>query len=145
MTTLKIETAYVFFARITTPFPVNCTRNFKDNFMRWNFSFSQYVMFCCLPLNMTSDYVTSPTAHVSFLRLRHYLGQRFSNWEISLNISSWIVKTVVLRPVQFMNEWMCIYIPHISHSVSRRFTILLEWDQTSACILSLRQRQRQRR
>ena len=31
------------------------------------------------------------------------------------------------------HEWMCIYIPHISHSVSRRFTILLEWDRTSAC------------
>ena len=30
-------------------------------------------------------------------------------------------------------EWMCIYIPHISHSVPRRFTILLEWDRTSAC------------
>ena len=25
---------------------------------------------------------------------------------------------------------MCIYIPHISHSVPRRFTILLEWDRT---------------
>ena len=32
-----------------------------------------------------------------------------------------------------LNEWMCIYIPHISHSVPRRFTILLEWDRTSAC------------
>ena len=32
-----------------------------------------------------------------------------------------------------MNEWMCIYIPHISHIVSRRFTILIEWDRTSAC------------
>ena len=32
-----------------------------------------------------------------------------------------------------MNEWMCIYILHISQSVSRRFTILLEWDRTSAC------------
>ena len=31
------------------------------------------------------------------------------------------------------NEWMCIYIPHISHTVSRRFTILIEWDRTSAC------------
>ena len=30
-----------------------------------------------------------------------------------------------------MNE--CIYIPHISHIVSRRFTILIEWDRTSAC------------
>ena len=30
-------------------------------------------------------------------------------------------------------EWMCIYIPHISHTVSRRFTILIEWDRTSAC------------
>ena len=30
-------------------------------------------------------------------------------------------------------EWICIYIPHISHSVPRRFTILLEWDRTSAC------------
>ena len=31
-------------------------------------------------------------------------------------------------------EWMneCIYIPHISHIVSRRFTILIEWDRTSA-------------
>ena len=28
---------------------------------------------------------------------------------------------------------MCIYILHISHIVSRRFTILIEWDQTSAC------------
>ena len=34
---------------------------------------------------------------------------------------------------KWMNEWMCIYIPHISHSVPRRFTILLEWDRTSAC------------
>ena len=33
----------------------------------------------------------------------------------------------------WMNEWMCIYIPHISHTVSRRFTILIEWDRTSAC------------
>ena len=32
-----------------------------------------------------------------------------------------------------LNEWMCIYIPHISHTVSRRFTILIEWDRTSAC------------
>ena len=34
-----------------------------------------------------------------------------------------------------MNEWMneCTYIPHISHTVSRRFTILIEWDRTSAC------------
>ena len=34
---------------------------------------------------------------------------------------------------EWMNEWMCIYIPHISHTVSRRFTILIEWDRTSAC------------
>ena len=27
--------------------------------------------------------------------------------------------------VEWMNEWMCIYIPHISHHVSWRFTILL--------------------
>ena len=33
----------------------------------------------------------------------------------------------------WMNEWMCIYIPLISHSVPRRFTILLELDRTSAC------------
>ena len=26
---------------------------------------------------------------------------------------------------EWMNEWMCIYIPHISHHVSWRFTILL--------------------
>ena len=32
-----------------------------------------------------------------------------------------------------VNEWMCIYIPHISHIVSRRFTILIECDRTSAC------------
>ena len=34
-----------------------------------------------------------------------------------------------------LNEWMneCIYIPHLSHIVSRRFTILIEWDRTSAC------------
>ena len=31
-----------------------------------------------------------------------------------------------------INEWMCIYIPHISHVVSRRLTILIEWDRTSA-------------
>ena len=31
-----------------------------------------------------------------------------------------------------INEWMCIYIPHISHVVSRRLTILIEWDWTSA-------------
>ena len=32
------------------------------------------------------------------------------------------------------NEWMyCIYILHISHIVSRRFTILTELDRTSAC------------
>ena len=37
---------------------------------------------------------------------------------------------------EWMNEWMCIYIPHISHSVPRRFTILLEWDRTSACQLT---------
>ena len=35
--------------------------------------------------------------------------------------------------LEWMNEWMCIYIPHISHSVPRRFTILTEWDRTSAC------------
>ena len=33
--------------------------------------------------------------------------------------------------------WMCMciymYIPHISHIVSRRFTILIEWDRTSVC------------
>ena len=36
---------------------------------------------------------------------------------------------------EWMNEceWICIYIPHISHIVSRRFTILIEWDRTSAC------------
>ena len=34
---------------------------------------------------------------------------------------------------EWMNEWMHIYIPHISHIVSRRFTILIEWDRTSAC------------
>ena len=34
---------------------------------------------------------------------------------------------------EWINEWMCIYIPHISHTVSRRFTILIEWDRTSAC------------
>ena len=34
---------------------------------------------------------------------------------------------------EWMNEWMCIYILHISHIVSRRFTILIEWDRTSAC------------
>ena len=28
---------------------------------------------------------------------------------------------------------MCIYIPHISHIVSRRFTMLIEGDRTSAC------------
>ena len=28
---------------------------------------------------------------------------------------------------------MCIYIPHISHTVSRRFTILIERDRKSAC------------
>ena len=39
----------------------------------------------------------------------------------------------ILTKQTWMNEWMCIYIPHISHSVSRRFTILLEWDWTSAC------------
>ena len=33
---------------------------------------------------------------------------------------------------EWVNEWMCIYIPHISHGVPRRFTILLEWDRTSA-------------
>ena len=32
-----------------------------------------------------------------------------------------------------MNEWMCVYIPYISHIVSRRFAILIEWDRTSAC------------
>ena len=34
---------------------------------------------------------------------------------------------------EWMNEWMCIYIPHISHIVSRRLAILIEWDRTSAC------------
>ena len=32
-----------------------------------------------------------------------------------------------------MNECIYMYIPHISHTVSRRFTILIEWDRTSAC------------
>ena len=27
--------------------------------------------------------------------------------------------------VRWMNEWMCIFVPHISHIVSRRFAILL--------------------
>ena len=27
----------------------------------------------------------------------------------------------------WMNEWMCIYIPHTSHIVSRRCTVLIEW------------------
>ena len=42
---------------------------------------------------------------------------------------------VALSVYEWMNEWMneCIYIPHISHIVSRRFTILIEWDRTSAC------------
>ena len=35
--------------------------------------------------------------------------------------------------LEWMNEWMRIYIPHISHIVSRRFTILIEWDRMSAC------------
>ena len=35
--------------------------------------------------------------------------------------------------ISWMNEWMRICIPHISHIVSRRFTILIEWDRTSAC------------
>ena len=35
--------------------------------------------------------------------------------------------------ISWMNEWMCIYIPHISHIVSRQFTILIEWDRMSAC------------
>ena len=35
--------------------------------------------------------------------------------------------------ISWMNEWMCIYIPHISHIVSRQFTILIEWDRTPAC------------
>ena len=41
----------------------------------------------------------------------------------------------MLYSVHLMNEWIngCIYIPHISHIVSRRFTILIEWDRTSAC------------
>ena len=43
-----------------------------------------------------------------------------------------ILKCLIVSK-QWMNEWMCIYIPHISHIVSRRFTILIEWDWTSAC------------
>ena len=34
---------------------------------------------------------------------------------------------------EWMNEWMRIFIPHISNIVSRRFIILIEWDRTSAC------------
>ena len=35
---------------------------------------------------------------------------------------------------QRMNEWMNVYLytAHITHSVPRQFTILLEWDRTSA-------------
>ena len=40
---------------------------------------------------------------------------------------------IIISIVLLTNEWMCIYIPHISHTVSRRFTILIEWDRTSAC------------
>ena len=56
--------------------------------------------------------------------------------------SRWIIKTsnkAVLGhnfQISQVNEWMnelCIYVPHISHIVSRRFTILIEWDRTSAC------------
>ena len=46
----------------------------------------------------------------------------FRNWGHVVDLNEW------------MNEWMCIYIPHISaHIVSTRFTILIEWDRTSAC------------
>ena len=48
---------------------------------------------------------------------------------------SWFFYMPLLQQISTdqMNEWMCIYIPHISHIVSRRFTILIEWDRTSAC------------
>ena len=49
-------------------------------------------------------------------------------------LTDWLTGTEqrIRCPPSWMNEWMCIYIPHISHSVPRRFTILLEWDRTSA-------------
>ena len=49
---------------------------------------------------------------------------------VSYSLEIWIFSE---REGSYVNEWMCIYIPHISHIVSRQFTILIEWDRTSAC------------
>ena len=40
---------------------------------------------------------------------------------------------LISRFARYSFIWMRIYIAHISHIVSRRFTILIEWDRTSAC------------
>ena len=40
---------------------------------------------------------------------------------------------IEIRLSNYEIKWMRIYISHISDIVSRRFTILIEWDWTSAC------------
>ena len=78
----------------------------------------------------TSYTLTFPRWQMSKMKIKLSLIVYTSdNCHITLNYYQFNMSCLFVS----LNEWMCIYIPHISHTVSRWFTILIEWDRTSAC------------
>ena len=89
--------------------------------------FSLYIFFKSLGVLCSKSKCTELSFWLCKLRriTTNLFQNSFLEWKYHRNIGNENMDMYVIC--------MCIYIPHISHIVSRQFTILIEWDRASAC------------
>ena len=105
-----LRSSSTIFGKCSEMFGICSKRFVRPSQLFWKIFGKWWEIFGKSPEKLSSAWLYKRTLHVSSKICSCSYG---NNNHFTCSLSS------------LVNEWMCIYIPHISHIVSRRFTVLL--------------------